>query len=233
MLSLAESGSGVLAPILAGALYGLIGLAGVMTIDVITFIAAILALLMVYIPQPKITAEGLASRGNIWKEALYGFRYIWQRKSLFGLQSVFFFINLTGTMGFVLLAPMVLARSANNELILGGVQSAGAIGGIVGGLALSIWGGPKRRVHGVLLGMMLEGILGATVIGLGRIAPIWAVGLFMSSFFIPILNGSNQAIWQAKVSPDLQGRVFATRRLIAQISAPVAMLLAGVLADRV
>jgi DHA3 family macrolide efflux protein-like MFS transporter len=47
------------------------------------------------------------------------------------------------------------------------------------------------------------------------------------------LNGSSQAIWQAKVAPDGQGRVFATRRLIAQISAPAAMLIAGPLADYV
>jgi DHA3 family macrolide efflux protein-like MFS transporter len=52
-------------------------------------------------------------------------------------------------------------------------------------------------------------------------------------FFVPILNGSSQAIWQIKVAPDLQGRVFATRSLIAQISAPVSTLLSGPLADYV
>ena len=50
-------------------------------------------------------------------------------------------------------------------------------------------------------------------------------------FFLPLVNGSSQAIWQAKVPPDIQGKVFATRRLIAQVSAPVAMILAGRLAD--
>jgi len=49
----------------------------------------------------------------------------------------------------------------------------------------------------------------------------------------PSLNGSTQAIWQSKVAPDVQGRVFAVRRLIAQITAPLALLLAGPLADRV
>jgi hypothetical protein len=52
-------------------------------------------------------------------------------------------------------------------------------------------------------------------------------------FFMPLVNGSSQAIWQAKVSPDIQGKVFATRRLIAQISSPVAMILGGRLADAV
>jgi hypothetical protein len=50
-------------------------------------------------------------------------------------------------------------------------------------------------------------------------------------FFMPLVNGSSQAIWQAKVSPDIQGKVFATRRLIAQISSPAAMILGGRLAD--
>jgi hypothetical protein len=44
---------------------------------------------------------------------------------------------------------------------------------------------------------------------------------------------SNQALWQAKVSPDLQGRVFAVRRLIAMGVNPLASLVAGPLADRI
>jgi len=56
---------------------------------------------------------------------------------------------------------------------------------------------------------------------------------FAGMFVSPVINASNQAIWQSKVVPDLQGRVFATRRLIAQVSAPPAMVLAGLLADAV
>jgi len=46
-------------------------------------------------------------------------------------------------------------------------------------------------------------------------------------------NGCNQAIWQAKVAPEVQGRVFSVRRLVAQITAPISMLIAGPLADKV
>jgi hypothetical protein len=96
-----------------------------------------------------------------------------------------------------------------------------------------VWGGPKRRVHGVLLGMVFSSLFGLLLMGLGRDIYVWATAYFLSLFFIPIINGSNQAIWQAKVAPDVQGRVFATRLLIAQISVPVSMLAAGPLADRV
>jgi hypothetical protein len=88
-------------------------------------------------------------------------------------------------------------------------------------------------VHGVFIGMALGGLLGQVTIGLGRGALMWAVGAFMSVFFMPMLNGANQAIWQAKVPPDLQGKIFAARRLIAQITAPVAMIVGGLLADHI
>ncbi len=231
MLSLAESASNILAPIGAGILLGLIGITGVLAIDIVTFLFAIGALLAVHIPQPETTAAGREGRGSLWKESFYGFRYILDRPSLLGLQLVFLAINLSATFGFTVLAPMVLARTGNDELVLGSVQSAMGVGGVVGGVLLSVWGGPTRRVHGVLLGMAASSLLGALVLGLGRGLSTWAVGAFFSLFFLPIINGSNQAIWQAKVAPDVQGRVFATRRLIAQISAPVAMLLAGPMAD--
>lgn len=67
--------------------------------------------------------------------------------------------------------------------------------------------------------------------GLGRGLIIWSVSSFIGVFFVPIINGSNQAIWQAKVAPDLQGRVFSIRRLIAWFVNPAAMLIAGPMAD--
>jgi DHA3 family macrolide efflux protein-like MFS transporter len=85
----------------------------------------------------------------------------------------------------------------------------------------------------VLLGMMGGGLLGMTILGMAGGLVFWIFGAFADSFFMQILNASNQAIWQAKVDPDVQGRVFAVRRLIAQIAAPLAMLLGGFLADRI
>jgi hypothetical protein len=128
---------------------------------------------------------------------------------------------------------MILARTGNNELALGTTQSVGAIGGVLGGLVMSAWGGPKRLVHGVLLGWILFGLFGETFIGLGQSVPVWAVASFCMAFFGPVINASNQAIWQAKTEPDVQGRVFSARRMIAWMVVPLAQLLAGPLADQV
>jgi MFS transporter, DHA3 family, macrolide efflux protein len=233
MLSLAESASGIAAPVLAGLLLGVGGLAVVLVIDIVTFVIAVVTLLLVAIPQPAVSADGSAARGSLWNAAGYGFRYIVARPPLLRLQLLFTANNFIATFGTVLIAPMVLARSGGDQLALAGVHAAMGAGGVAGGLALSLWGGPRRRIHGVLLGMAGYGLLGTVPLGLGPSQPWWMAAAFIGSFVVPMLNGSNQAIWQAKVPPDVQGRVFAARRFIAQGTAPLAMVLVGPLADRV
>jgi MFS transporter, DHA3 family, macrolide efflux protein len=233
MLGLVESFSTIFAPIIATFLLVFIGISGIMLIDIVSFLAAIGTLLFVHIPQPPATAAGAEGKGSLWKESVYGFRYIFARPSLLGLQMVFFFGNLLSSLTFALFAPMILSRTGNSESALGFVQAALGAGAVVGGLILATWGGLKRRAYGVLLGWLGSALFGTLILGLGRSLPIWVIGGFLGSFFIPVINGSNQAIWQAKVAPDVQGRVFAARRLIAQIVGPVGILVAGPLADRV
>ncbi len=232
MMSLIEMGPGVIAPLLAGALLPFIGLTGVLFIDVATFLFAVGVLLVVHIPNPPKTEEGLKAQGHVWQEAAYGFRYIFARPSLLGLQMVFFFGNLFAGIWFTLLAPMVLARTGNNSLTLGSVQTLGAVGGVIGGIVMSLWGGFKRRVHGVLGGFLWSGITGILV-GVGWGVPYWMAGMLLSFIVGPLVDGSNQAIWQAKVAPDLQGRVFSARRLIAWFANPISPIIAGTLADYV
>jgi DHA3 family macrolide efflux protein-like MFS transporter len=230
MMSLIEAGPGVIAPLLAGALLPIFKLTGLLFFDVVTFILAIGALSIVYVPQPARTEEGEQGQGSVWKEATYGFKYIFARPSLLGLQLIFFVGNLFTGIGFTVFAPMILARTDSNTLIFGTVQTAGAIGGLVGGVIMSAWGGFKRRVNGVLIGWIWGGI-GMSILGLAGGLPIWVTGIILTSIIVPLTNGSNQAIWQAKVAPDVQGRVFSARRLIAWFTNPISPVIGGALAD--
>jgi DHA3 family macrolide efflux protein-like MFS transporter len=197
LLELANAASNIFAPLLAGALLSIIGLTGLMAIDIVSFAFAIGALLLVYVPQPERSEAGREAKASLWQESLYGFRHIIRRPSLLGLQLVF--------MG----------------------------GNLFASLVMSAWGGPKRRALGVLGGWLLSGLLGETLLGLGQSLPIWLMAAFAGAFFAPVINASNQAIWQAKVEPDVQGRVFGVRRMIAWAIMPLAQLMAGPLADRV
>jgi MFS family permease len=231
MLSLAEAGSGILAPLFAGAMLAVVGLQGVLTIDIFTFMFAVGALVVVNIPDPPKTEEGKEGEGSLLRESLYGFQYIWRRPSLFALQLIFFMGNFFVTLFFVTLPAMILARTDGNELAFGTITAAGAVGAVIGALLMSAWGGPKRLIHGVLTGWLLSGILGITLMGLGQVIPVWIAASLMGMFFVPLINGSNQAIWQAKVAPDVQGRVFSIRRLIAAATAPLAALVAIPISD--
>ena len=233
LMSLMEAGPGVLAPILAGALYPIIGLTGLLGIDVATFFIAIGALALVHIPQPQRTQEGAQASGGMLKEAWSGFQYIFARPSLLGLQMVFFFGNLFSGMTFTLLAPMILARTGQDSIIYGSVQTIGAVGGILGGVVMSIWSGLKRRQFGVIFGWMMEGIFFVILLGVGRGLPVWGAAMVLGGLIGALINTSNQAFWQAKVAPDLQGRVFSARRLIAWFTQPIAPVIAGTLADYV
>jgi DHA3 family macrolide efflux protein-like MFS transporter len=229
MMSLANSASNIIAPVTAGILLNVVGTTGIMAFDVATFLVAIGALILIHIPQPMGLEQ--EAKPSLWKDSFYGFRYIYERPSLLGLQLVFFSINLILGLSFPLLPPMILSRTGDNTLVLGGVQSAFGVGGVVGGALMSAWGGPRKKIHGVLIGMTLSSLLGTLTMGVGQGPLVWTFAAFTNMCLLPFINGSNQAIWQAKVPPEVQGRVFATRRLIAQITYPVGLAIAGPLAD--
>ena len=234
LMALMEAGPGVLAPILAGVVLATSkanGLTIILTIDVVTFFIALGALLIVHVPQPEKTVEGQKEKGSIWKEAAYGFTYIFKRSSLLGLQMIFFFGNLFSGIAWTVFAPMILLRTDNNSVIFGTVNSAAAIGGVAGGLIMSAWGGFKKRVHGVLAGWIATGIFSA-LFGFGTGLAFWIPFTVAQALVGPLLNSSNQSIWQAKVAPDIQGRVFSARRLIAWFTQPIAPIIAGVMADK-
>jgi MFS family permease len=224
-----EFTSNIIAPGLAGAIYSLIGLPGILTIDIITFLIAVSATWLVHIPQPLVS-EVNQTKGKIWQDLTFGYRYIIKNSGLSVLLLflvIFHFIDAV-TMG--IHSPLILARSANDSAVFAGVQSAIGLGGLVGALLLSIWGGFKRRIHGLLLGTIFYyGIM--MVFSLVNLPSIWMITGFMAAVFWPWITSSNQVIWLSKVPPDVQGRVFSTRYLLTLIASPIGLAIAGPLAD--
>jgi MFS transporter, DHA3 family, macrolide efflux protein len=152
MMSLVESVPGVLAPLLAGMLLPIIKLTGILFIDVVTFLLAIVALLAVHISQPARTVEGQTERRSILKEAAYGFKYIFARRGLLGLLTFFIILNFVIGLSGSLFSPFILERTNQDSTILGIVTSANAIGAVIGGLLVSLWGGFKRRMTSISSG---------------------------------------------------------------------------------
>jgi len=229
LFSMTESAPTVLAPIVAGALISFIGLRGIMSIDIITFLFAIGAVLWVYIPESII--EGKAKL-NIFKDSLFGFGYIFARKALLALLLIFLFTNFFSGFYSTLFTPLILAKTNNSSISLGIVQSSFGIGGILGGVLMTIWGGTKKKIKTLLLGIMISSI-GSIILGLSKSLPMLVISAMIISISSVAANASSQAIWQSKVSPSLQGRVFSARRVIAQLFGVIPMIASGPLVDHV
>jgi MFS transporter, DHA3 family, macrolide efflux protein len=232
MMGLAGYVAMVGAPLFGGLLLSVVDLRGIMLIDIVTFLFAVSTVAVIHIPQPP-APEPQQTHRHFWQEAASGFRYIFQRRSLTGLLLVLFAFGTLEAIGYPLLSPMILARTNGDEAILGAVRAMMGTGGILGALWISAWGGPKRKIHGVLIGVILTGLLGDALLGLGQTLLVWCFSGFCVEFFIPLAISSNNAIWQAKVAPEVQGRVFAARGLMLGFSEPIAILASGVLADQV
>jgi len=230
MVQMAEAVGQVIAPAVAGFLLAFGGLETVIFIDVASFVVAVTTLLFVSFPRARESAIGAAAAGSLFDEARFGWTYIKERRGLRALLWYFASVNLVFGFVGVLSFPLILGFA--DEVAVGNVFSAAGVGMVVGSIVMSVWGGPKRRVLGVL-GADL--VLGLALIGFGMTAALTPViiGAVVGFTVIPIANGSSQALWQAKVEPDVQGRVFAARRVLAQIAGPVALLMAGPLADNV
>jgi MFS family permease len=234
MMQAGQSLETLIAPLLAGVLFVVVGLRGILLIDFVTFFFAIGALMIIRIPQPeRVSSEPEATnkgeQPSILKEALFGFNYLRVRRGLFGLLWYFALVNFLLNLSMVLSGPLVLSFSS--AAALGTVQTASGAGMLLGSIALSIWGGPKKKVPAIIGFIMLGGV-GLLLMGLQP--SVWMVGAggFLLLMVIPLASGPSQALFQAKVAPGVQGRVFAIRGMISRSMMPLAFLLAGPLSDR-
>lgn len=233
MMSFVQAGPSAVAPLLAGALLPVISLKGILLIDIATFVLAIGALLMVQVPQPVRTVEGQAGKGNLLQEAAFGFKYIFKRPSLLGFVVMLFFANLFLGFPNSVQIPLVLLRTGNNSVILGAVETAGALSWTLGSIIMSAWGGPKRRIHGVLLGWTFYCLAGNLVFGLGRSLGVWVPAILVGGVGSSIGIATSQSLLQVKVAPDVQGRVFSARRMLTWFPDTFTPILGGLLADYV
>ncbi len=222
----------IFAPGFAAVLLGITGVKMILLLDALTFLVAIATIFTVQIPStPKSSTP--EEHTNLWRDSLYGFRYIIRRPPLMALQTILFAISLLAAVGWALLVAFVLARAGGDEVQLGIVQTVGAVGGVLGVFLLGVFRPPSRKITVVLGAILGFSILGRILYGVGDTVVIWSAGLFFVHLFIPFIDGLAQTVWQEKVEPAVQGRVFAARLFFENLAIPIGMLSAGPLADRV
>ena len=223
--------AGVVAPVFAGLLYSVAGIISVMVVDLITFFVAVAVVLVIYIPRPAQSVEAQQMTGGWWREALAGWRFLWQRRALFYLAMfisfVWFLIN--GPLG--VNTPYIIATTGSEEL-LGLLLGAMNFGAFAGALVLALAGNIRHRVRIILLLFLLHGTM-LLAWGIVRQPLLMGLTLIALMFPLPMIGALFATILQNKTPPDMQGRVFGASNQMGVLLTPLSFLITAVLVDNV
>ncbi|MEM1348319.1 MAG: MFS transporter [Myxococcota bacterium] len=217
----------IVSPALAGVLVGTLGLGALFVADFVTFGASMLALGLSEVPRPRVD-EG---RKGLWAEFVFGIEYIRERSAFLYLMSlVTLAMFLLPGIGYALVTPLVLTFST--EQAAGFIVSGFGFGSILGGAALAVWGGPERKVSGMLGAMVVAG-LATMLVGWRESEALMAFAFVLVGASFIFMIGLNRVLWQTKAAPEVLGRIFSLRVALGVGAQAIGILVAGVLAERV
>ncbi len=219
----------IVSPPLGAIAVSLLPMYGVMGIDIFTFLFAVLPLLFLPIPEPE---RGLARKTSYLSDLVGGFRYVWSWRGLFLLLCLAALLNGIAQPMATLMPLLIKDYFGKGAIELGWAESAWGIGVVLGGLLLAAWGGFKKKIYTILVGVVGMG-LGFVAVGL--LPSGWfyiALAMFLfAGLMNPVANSPFMALVQGTVESGMQGRVFSLMSSMAQGMAPLSLLLAGPLAD--
>ena len=234
MNQMLNGGLNIISAPLGALLLQLLPIQGVLLVDLVTALLAIVAVLLVHVPQPQHEpAPGHDSAaGQYWADLRAGFRYVLGWRGLLILMGMAMMINLVLSPSMSFIPLLVTEHFQGTAWHLGAMEAALGIGVLVGGVLLSAWGGFRSQIHTSLLGLvglglsvLLAGLVPNSLFALG-VLTMGILGMMTS-----ITNGPIMAVLQANVAPAMQGRVFTLLSSAAMAMMPLGLAVAGPLAD--
>ena len=217
-------------PLVASALMGPIGLRGILLLDIVSYVFASGVMMVVRFPASPTEAAKADAPRSLRADLAEAWNFIRERPGLRGLLAFITSIGFVVTMVMLLINPLVLAFTDIHSLKW--IATTAGVGGLMGGILTSVWGGPRRRIR-ALMGFPTAAALVLLLAALPPNVPLIAVAAAAFIFTFPLISASNQVIWQTKTPLALQGRVASLRRVLFQSTGVVATLLGGPLADKV
>jgi len=223
--------AGIIAPAITGVLYATVGVTGVMSIDLATFLIAVGVVSVLTIPQPEVTAESEATKGTVLQEIRGAWRFLRDRPAMLALIFFATFINFILNGSLTLSVPYILSIT-DSEAAVGILQTILNAGMVVGGVLFGMWGGTRPRIHSIMGGIFLMAVF-LMIYGVARSPLALGLALFFILFPNPAINSMFMSITQLKTPPDMQGRVFALIMQFAMFATPLSLLVTGQVVDRI
>ena len=224
---------GILNPILSATLLSVGGLQLVLGIDMITFLFAFFTLLIFIKIPDSVNESNQVSMKELRASMKEGVLFIRTQKSILFLLVMYSVLEFMGAISFdSMYSPLLLARTGNNETIVGIVSAIAATGSLSASFILSTTKQPKRKIPIMLAGSLMC-LCGIMFFGMGRHLLWWCIVVFIGCFGSPVYQTYQTVILRERVPISMQGRIFSLQGIITSSLAPIGYLLGAILADYV
>lgn len=221
----------VFSPMLAAFLFAIGGLPLILLIDLASFTCAFCVLLF-FIAIPEQFKE--EAHESPFAGIVEGFGFLKKEKGILYIMLTMALVNFFSRLTYEnILSPMILARSSGNSIALGMVNACMGIGGIAGGIIVSVKKESRRKATAIYVSASLSFLFGDLMMAFGRNAFWWSLAAAAASLPIPFIMANQNTILYRKIPAAMQGRVFAVRNAIQYSTIPVGIILGGYLADYV
>jgi MFS family permease len=230
LVQMGRSIGALAAPIMAGIAVSRFKFQGVILFDMLTYIFALGVIAFVKIPKIPVMQSSLKGQFSFWRETFHGWQYVIARPGLFSLLIYFGICNFLYTSGNCLIIPLGL--SFISPKLLGSFLSLGGLAMIVGGIVMSIWGGPKRKVYGII-GFTIVQAVAFMFEGLRFYTPAIVMGFLLFCFAESFISACSGTIWHKKIPLEMQGRVAAVIGMVTTGTLELGYASSGLLADHV
>ncbi len=222
----------VVAPALGALAMAVFSLQGALAIDLVTALLGITPLLFYRIPQPR--SSGHEAPASVVADIVEGARYVMRQRGLFTLYALTGLVVLTIMPTFALTPLWVTQQFGGGIREVALMEAAGGVGVILGGLLITAWPIPGRRIVTVLVSYALS----CGAVALAALAPAGWLWLAMfwwavSGFTFSTGNAPFVAIIQTIVPNELQGRALSLFSVVFGLAAPVGLVLAGPIAEAI
>jgi DHA3 family macrolide efflux protein-like MFS transporter len=218
----------LIGPVVAALLLAFWKIHQILWIDAITFMVAVIPLLLITIPSVRKKQD----KSSFGKDSGEGLALIKNGRGFLPLLILATVLNFLLTPLSTLL-PYYVKFDHFGEAPDFAIVMAFFQGGILaGGLLMSVMKGFKKKMVAIMSSIYII-FLGYGLVALTPTGVFWfmAIGGLIMAFCVPIANVSTQTIIQTVVPMKMQGRVNSVTMALASAATPLGMILSGVIVE--
>ena len=218
--SAAFNGATLVGPLIGGVLIIPFGVGGLMLINAITYLAVVIALLLIA-PQPTETRRRLSMLASIRE----GLAYI-RRDPVLRWVVMLTVVTALFTRPYIQLLPAEAQFLGVGALELSWLLAASGVGALAGALVTASLGGWKRRGALLLGSALAHGVLLAAFAGQRSVVGAM-VFIGLTSFAVMVFLGMANTLMQTRTPDHLRGRAMSVHTMVFMGFMPLGQMLLG------